>query len=295
MTLAIVVLAGGSSRRFKGDKLLAPLKGKPVIKYVVENMGELTDNLYISVNRRGRAEEILRVAGIEAIPIIDIQSLECIGPARAILSSLLEVNENEVVFIPGDMPWLPSDVVERFIDKCRELRAEIASLYWENGMVEILIQYHRASISRNYCLKASQLRKDYTRPSDFLRCMPISHYIYIGEISENPLYFSNINTRDDLRRARPRGAITRKLGTISFSGEEKSYYWFAANAYASGNYSEAARFSDMESKVYEEKNLVHIAIQCLIDSLKYMKALGRDTSSIEEKIEKMRRKFLSRL
>ena len=55
--ITAIVLAAGASRRFGSQKLLAPLHGKPIVRWAVENvLAARLDEVMVVVGREGSVE-----------------------------------------------------------------------------------------------------------------------------------------------------------------------------------------------------------------------------------------------
>ncbi|MEM1561243.1 MAG: NTP transferase domain-containing protein, partial [Ignisphaera sp.] len=97
--VVVVILAGGMSTRFlAGDKLLYPIKGKPMIKYVIDSIS--------------RCKHITKVVAISSQSNINsvneyVETLQDpfqIGPLGAVYIALKTFSE--ALIIGGDMPYI---------------------------------------------------------------------------------------------------------------------------------------------------------------------------------------------
>jgi molybdopterin-guanine dinucleotide biosynthesis protein A len=121
-----VILAGGQSRRFGGgDKGLADLGGRPVLDHVVARFRPQVGRLLLNVN--GDAARFAAF-GLQTIPD---QRFPELGPLSGILAGLDWAEEREpgciaVATVSTDVPFLPSDLVER-LEAARGAGAAIAT------------------------------------------------------------------------------------------------------------------------------------------------------------------------
>ena len=129
----ILFLASGSSRRFGKNKLLYPVKGKPMFLWTLE----MLENL---VNKRqdcrllvvSRYEEIRQEASKRGIAAVDSPESEggISFSIRAGLSALKDVEEGDfLLFVVADQPYLTEESMLRLLD-CAKEGVEGASLCW---------------------------------------------------------------------------------------------------------------------------------------------------------------------
>jgi molybdopterin-guanine dinucleotide biosynthesis protein A len=103
-----VVLAGGLGRRMGGvDKGLKPLRGRPMVSWVIERFRPQVDELLINANQN---LEVYEAFGSRVIP-------DAIGGFAGPLAGLhrgLSVAAHDLVAtVPCDSPFLPTDLVPR--------------------------------------------------------------------------------------------------------------------------------------------------------------------------------------
>ncbi|HEN5371357.1 TPA: molybdenum cofactor guanylyltransferase MobA [Klebsiella pneumoniae] len=107
-----VVLAGGRATRMGGiDKGLQALNGRPLWRHVAEALAPQVDELVISANRH---LEQWRASGYPVFR--DIQE-GYQGPLAGMLAVMQQVASPWFVFCPCDTPFIPSFLVERFIQQ----------------------------------------------------------------------------------------------------------------------------------------------------------------------------------
>ena len=118
--VAGVVLAGGrSSRMGGGDKCLAPLAGRPVLAHVIERLGPQVGALAVNAN-----EEPSRFASF-GLPVIADRITGPAGPLAGMHAALewakaSAPGASHVVIVAGDTPFLPLDLVARFLTALKE-------------------------------------------------------------------------------------------------------------------------------------------------------------------------------
>jgi molybdenum cofactor guanylyltransferase len=118
--VAGVVLAGGRSSRMGGpDKCLATLAGKPLLSHVIARLEPQVAALAINANAEA--------AGLASfgLPIIADRVGDHAGPLAGLHAALTWAAEcgagiRHVVTVACDTPFLPNDLVERFLSALEE-------------------------------------------------------------------------------------------------------------------------------------------------------------------------------
>jgi molybdopterin-guanine dinucleotide biosynthesis protein A len=116
-----VILAGGLGRRMGGvDKGLKPLRGRPMVEWVVERFRPQVDELLVNANQN---LETYAAFGHRVIP-------DAIGgyagPLAGLHRGLSEAQCPLVATVPCDSPFLPLDLVSRLRDSLDTARADLA-------------------------------------------------------------------------------------------------------------------------------------------------------------------------
>ena len=141
------VLAGGRSKRFGKDKLLALVDGKTSIERIIENIGP----------------DVLITTSVERCRLY--WNGPCIidqgeGPAEAVLEL-----SGEAIVVPGDMPWLKGTTIEALKSFADVLDAEIALPLFDET-VDFSIMYIR-NVDKLKWLKRAKRRS--LRMTDLVR------------------------------------------------------------------------------------------------------------------------------
>ena len=116
--IAGVLLAAGRSMRFGGDKLLAPLHGRPVLFWSAAALAPEVDALYVVVPGGDTA----RIEALAGLPVIVVEHQR---PDAGMASSIgagiaaLPPTADAVVIALGDQPGLVSTVVSRLCERWR--------------------------------------------------------------------------------------------------------------------------------------------------------------------------------
>ena len=116
-----VVLAGGLGRRMGGvDKGLQPLRGKPMVGWVIERFAPQVDELLINANQN------LDTYGQLGHRVIPDAIGGFAGPLAGLHRGLSEAAHDFVATVPCDSPFLPEDLVARLSAALEREHADLA-------------------------------------------------------------------------------------------------------------------------------------------------------------------------
>jgi molybdenum cofactor cytidylyltransferase len=117
--IAALLLAAGRSARFGGDKLLAPLHGRPVLFWSAAAIATEVDTLYLVVPPGASA----RISALEGIPSVVVEHAgHDDGMATSIGAGVaaLPADADAVVIALADQPLVSPVVVRRLCARWRE-------------------------------------------------------------------------------------------------------------------------------------------------------------------------------
>lgn len=116
----LILLAAGSSRRFGGNKLLAPLKGKPLYAWGLAALNEVCrerkDCTLTVVSRYTEIRDAAQAVDAQAVDSPDSEKGQSYS-IRAGLQALGRVEERDfLLFLPADQPWITPQTISRLLD-----------------------------------------------------------------------------------------------------------------------------------------------------------------------------------
>lgn len=191
--ISVAIQAGGESRRMGEDKALLPFMGETLLERVIYRVAPLADELLITTNHPERYPEI-------GVPLF-----KDILPGRGALGGLftaLSVAKFPIVIIVAcDMPFVNPEIL---IAANKQLQAQAADV-----VIPLLKQGYEpfhAVYRRETCLNAVQEALD-DGERRLISWFPLVKVFTISEedlLQYDPLQiaFWNVNTKDDLRRAK---------------------------------------------------------------------------------------------
>jgi molybdopterin-guanine dinucleotide biosynthesis protein A len=116
-----VILAGGQGRRMGGvDKGLKPLRGRPMVEWVLERFVPQVDEVLINANQN---LDVYGQLGHRVIPDV-IGGFA--GPLAGLHRGLREAAHDLVATVPCDSPFLPTDLIVRLRAALEQRETEIA-------------------------------------------------------------------------------------------------------------------------------------------------------------------------
>lgn len=168
--LTAVILAGGLSRRFGRDKLLVKVNNTTMLMRVTKAVYEVADKVLISVKDETKGQLLMKkLGGLCQGIVTDLENIKFNGPLRGMLSCILKFGSNDMLFVPGDIPWLEADSLASFLEMCKSCDATSGSIIWDSGLVEVPIQYHTKNVKLEKILEVCKARGNIARVSDLLR------------------------------------------------------------------------------------------------------------------------------
>jgi bifunctional UDP-N-acetylglucosamine pyrophosphorylase/glucosamine-1-phosphate N-acetyltransferase len=110
--LTIVILAAGEGKRMRSrrPKVLHRLCGRPLIGYSLRIARALSDRIVLVVPPD--ADEVIATAGPG---VRAVAQRERLGTGHAVLQARPECDSGTVLVLPGDMPLLTADTIERLV------------------------------------------------------------------------------------------------------------------------------------------------------------------------------------
>ncbi len=122
-----IVLAGGASRRFGGDKLAEPVAGVPLLDRAVRVLAEVAGEVVV-VAAPGRP--VPGLAGIDGGPAIRIVTdpEPFGGPLAGVRTGLAAARGSIVIVVGGDMPSIVPAVLRRLLERAPAALADEAGI-----------------------------------------------------------------------------------------------------------------------------------------------------------------------
>jgi molybdopterin-guanine dinucleotide biosynthesis protein A len=115
--VSAIVLAGGGSTRFGGDKLMADVRGQPVLHRAIGVVAGVADEIVV-VLAPGAPEPPL--PGDLATPVaIARDATPGRGPLAGLAAGLAAASQPVALLVGGDQPWLRADVLRALLDELR--------------------------------------------------------------------------------------------------------------------------------------------------------------------------------
>ena len=125
MKIIGAIIAGGKSSRMEArEKAFLELGGKSILSHLIERFGPQVDQLVINANGEpARFSEF----GLVVIPDVLTSLTTPLAGLHASLQFAQKAKAEVLVSVPSDTPFLPPDLVSKFLEKTVASGAAIAS------------------------------------------------------------------------------------------------------------------------------------------------------------------------
>lgn len=115
-----LVLAGGRSVRFGGEKAIALLEGKPLLAWAAERLRTVCATVGVNVRPGTEAEAVAKAAGL---PTLYDDAGDATGPLAGVKVGLIWAEKHgarALAVSPCDAPLLPQDLYVRLLERAGE-------------------------------------------------------------------------------------------------------------------------------------------------------------------------------
>ncbi|HEX6923531.1 MAG TPA: molybdenum cofactor guanylyltransferase [Bacillales bacterium] len=205
-----VVLAGGASRRFGEPKAFALHNGKYFYKRVCEALESHVDDIVIVA--RNEFED--RFGNYTVIT--DESDFQGMGPLAGLYSVMRSISSDWYCVLACDMPLISQAAVGSLVDAVWHSECFDAVVPKIQGRVQPLAaMYHNQTVEKLRSLLVQDIRKVQV----FLDEIQVR---YLDELAleTSPIYFQNVNRKEDLARIKGEAAPEGGFCTQSYlSGE----------------------------------------------------------------------------
>ena len=191
-----VVLAGGKGLRFGKDKALIQFKGKPLVKWVMEVIDEVVDEIILSLPSDAEVFKFLEAVGSNIKIVKDTEP--DLGPISGLLSSFREAKGEYVAVAPCDSPFIKPDLYKLIFGKAdgHDGAVPFINNFWE--------PLHAVYKRETFIVALEKaLSQGKNRPTDAYPYLDIQKVMQkeVEAIDTQNLSFVNINTKEELRKA----------------------------------------------------------------------------------------------
>jgi molybdopterin-guanine dinucleotide biosynthesis protein A len=188
--LSVAIQAGGRSSRMGQDKALLPVAGKRLIEHVLDQVKDLSDDLFITSNH----PEPLRDLNIRLVP----DEYPGRGALYGLGTALKAAHFDHVLVVACDMPFIQRQLLEHMLSRNRQADVIIPEL--GRGYEPLLAIYRRST-----CLPAL-MRALQDQKQRMISFFPAVNVLVIeakiiDQLDPERLSFFNINSPEDVQIA----------------------------------------------------------------------------------------------
>jgi len=193
-----IVLVGGVSSRFGQDKGLMEIANKPLIKYVLDAVSPVVDEIILVSNSQDRVAEYAKVVATDVRFAIDL--CESKGPLIGALTGFEFAHGKYALLLPFDTPFVSRDVVSLLFELCLGKAAAIPR--WPNGQIEPLHAVYQTKAALEAAkIAVSEGKLNVRAMIEKLRGVRYVSTLVIQQLDPELKTFFNINTPLDLKKA----------------------------------------------------------------------------------------------
>jgi molybdenum cofactor guanylyltransferase len=194
-----LVLAGGRSVRFGGEKAVAPLDGRPLLEWAAQRLESVCLAVAINVRAGTEAEAVAKGLGL---PTLYDEPGDASGPLAGVKTGLIWAEEQGARMLavsPCDAPLLPDDLYVRLLERAD---GGAAMAETSDGRQPLCAIWPVAALPAVRKALAGGAHPPTWQMLEGIGACKV--------LFERPEAFANINTRDDLAaieaRSKPRSA-----------------------------------------------------------------------------------------
>lgn len=198
MKKSAVILAGGVSERFGGDKRFVELARKPIILHILDRVSKIVEEKIVVVSSGIQKRKFANVLKNRARVVVD--ECEAQSPLVGALTGFKHAHGDYSLLLPCDTPFISPEIASLLLDLCIKKHAVIPR--WPNGFIEPLeAAYHTKSAFEASKTSFEEGKLDL---QSMIAHLPNVRYIstlVLRQFDPKLLTFLNVNTLEDLKKA----------------------------------------------------------------------------------------------
>jgi len=195
---AMIVLAGGLSRRFGEDKCVKSLAGKPLVIHVLNRLSNVVDEKVIVVSSEAQRSALSRLAELDATLVID--KFEGRSPLVGALTGFETVRARHALLLPCDAAFVSAEIATLLLDLCADRSAVIPR--WPNGYIEPLQAAYDVVLTAEAARRAlNEGKRDMLAMVGHLSGTRYISTLVLQQFDEKLTTFFNLNTVADWKKA----------------------------------------------------------------------------------------------
>ncbi len=197
MNKAVIILAGGLSRRFGQDKCMKELDGKPLVAHVLHRVAKVAEERLIVVSSKAQQDGLCRIFKSNENVVIDKH--EGSSPLIGALTGFENVKADFALLLPCDAALVSSEIATLMLDLCVGRSAAIPR--WPDGKIEPLQAAYDVTLAKKAAATAlDEGKRDMIGMIAHLRQIRYVSTLVLQQYDERLTTFFNINTPDDWKR-----------------------------------------------------------------------------------------------
>ena len=198
MENSVIILAGGSSKRFGQDKALLPLGDKPLIHHVLDRISPLVDERIIVVNTEEQKASLQKTIQGKAAILTDEYEIQ--SPLAGAYTGFNHAKNEYTLLLSCDAPFINPEIARLLLETCIHKTASIPR--WPNSNIEPLqAAYHTKSALTAARIALDEGELNMKAMITRLRSVRYISTLVLQQLDPKLYTFLNINTHADLKHA----------------------------------------------------------------------------------------------
>ncbi len=196
MSSAVIILAGGLSKRFGQDKCMKKMGKKALVLTVLDRVMNVADERVIVVGSQGQSENLGRI--IEARVVVDKYFDH--SPLVGALTGFEAVSAERALLLPCDAAFVSPETSALLLDLCTGVNAVIPR--WPDGKIEPLqAAYNVKKAVESARTALNEGKRDMLGMISHMRQVRYVSTLVLQQFDEKLTTFLNINTISDWKKA----------------------------------------------------------------------------------------------
>ncbi len=193
-----IILAGGSSTRFKEDKAVLELDGRPLLNHAVDAVKGLVDEVLVVTCSKERSDAYANMVSSNVKFAVDVRKSE--GPLVGALTGFEVAKGEYSLLLPVDSPFVSKEVVSLLFELCVGKAAVVPR--WTSMECEPLHSvYHTMQALKAAEEALAEGELDLQSMLSRLRGVRYVSMLVLEQLDPDKRTFFNINTPLDLKKA----------------------------------------------------------------------------------------------